>query len=339
MAPSKALERSTGVASESDVIKVELHARDHQLLKELPVEEISDRLCCPDELFWVDVTSPTPADLSLLAEEFGFHPLAMEDTAKRHQRPKVDFYDEFLFIVFYALESSDGHPQTVEMNLFAGKNFLVTVHSEDVPAIGETAERWRQQIPKLGHRGIGLLIYSLLDAIVDDYFPVIDALTERIEDLEQAVFERFDNDAQAAIFGLKKDLLAVRRVLGPERDVMNVLVRRDSPVFGAETIVYFQDVYDHILRVTDAVDTYRDLLSSALDAYLSVTSNRLNQVMRTLTASSIILMSMTLVASVYGMNFVHMPELSWQLGYAWALGLMLSIGFVILGVFRRIDWL
>ncbi len=120
---------------------------------------------------------------------------------------------------------------------------------------------------------------------------------------------------------------------------MNVLVRRDSPVFGAETIVYFQDVYDHILRVTDAVDTYRDLLSSALDAYLSVTSNRLNQVMRTLTASSIILMSMTLVASVYGMNFVHMPELSWQLGYAWALGLMLSIGLVILGVFRRIDWL
>ena len=134
-------------------------------------------------------------------------------------------------------------------------------------------------------------------------------------------------------------MLAVRRVLGPERDVMNVLVRRDSPVFGAETIVYFQDVYDHILRVTDAVDSYRDLLSSALDVHLSMTSNRLNQVMKTLTGSSIILMSMTLVASVYGMNFDVMPELDWQLGYAWALGLMTVVGGTLFAVFRRIDWL
>ncbi len=321
------------------MITIKLHSRNDQLWDDLPVAEISDRLCHQDELFWVDVVSPTPTDLRLLAEEFGFHPLAMEDTAKRHQRPKVDFYDGFLFIVFYAMETRDGRPQTVEINLFAGKNYLVTVHSEDVPAIIKTADRWKQRTPNLDSQGIGLLIYSLLDAIVDDYFPVIDDLTERIEDLEAAVFERFDSDAQADIFGLKKDLLAVRRILGPERDVMNVLVRRDSPVFGAETIVYFQDVYDHILRVTDAVDTYRDLLSSALDAYLSVTSNRLNQVMKTLTASSIILMSMTLVASIYGMNFVHMPELGWDLGYAWALGLMLAIGLTVFQVFRRIDWL
>ena len=127
--------------------------------------------------------------------------------------------------------------------------------------------------------------------------------------------------------------------MAPERDVMNVLVRRESPIFDDVQIVYFQDVYDHILRVTDAVDTYRDLLSSALDASLSVTSNRLNQVMKTLTASSIILMSMTLVASVYGMNFDHMPELHWLFGYPWALGLMTAIGVSVYALFRRIDWL
>src|SRR5262249_397670 len=147
----------------------------------------------------------------------------------------------------------------------------------------------------------------------DGYFPCIDNLSDRIEDLEASIFERFDTKTQQAIFKVKKNLLAIRRVVAPERDVLNVLVRRESPVFDEATIIYFQDIYDHLLRVTDAVDTYRDLMSSALDSYLSVTSNRLNQVMKTLTASSIILMSMTLVASIYGMNFDNIPELHWRL--------------------------
>src|SRR5262249_38742880 len=151
--------------------------------------------------------------------------------------------------------------------------------------------------------------------------------------------QRFDTETQKSIFGLKKELLAIRRVVAPERDVLNVLVRRENPIFDEATIVYFQVIYDNILRVTDAVVPLRGLMASALDSYLSVTSNRLNQVMKTLTASSIILMSMTLVASVYGMNFDHMPELHWQLGYAWALGLMLAIGTMLLLAFKRIDWL
>jgi magnesium transporter len=138
---------------------------------------------------------------------------------------------------------------------------------------------------------------------------------------------------------VKKSLLAIRRVVAPERDVLNVLVRRESPVFDGATIVYFQDIYDHLLRVLDAVDTYRDLMSSALDSYLSVTSNRLNQVMKTLPASSIVLMSMTLVASIYGMNFDNIPESHWRLGYYGALALMVLIGAGLGWVFRRIDWL
>ena len=321
------------------MIRINVHTGATGLQDNVPLEQISNVLEREGNLLWVDVVDPTPDDVRLLGEEFRFHPLALEDALRRHQRPKLDHYDGFLFIVFYGLEVHDGRPRTREINLFAGPNYLVTVHDGSFAAIRETADRWCENVERLGNRGVGLLVYSLLDTIVDGYFPVVDDLAERIEDLEAAVFDRADASAQEAIFDLKKDLLAVRRVLAPERDVMNILVRRDTPVFGEEQIVYFQDVYDHILRVTDAVDTYRDLLSSALDAHLSMTSNRLNQVMKTLTGSSIILMSMTLVASIYGMNFDVMPELHWQLGYAWALGLMTVVGGTLFAVFRRIDWL
>ena len=322
------------------MITVNLHTEGRELQTDLPLERISEVLQHGRRsLLWVDVASPTPEDLRLIGEEFAFHPLALEDATKRHQRPKLDTYDGFLFLVFYGLQTHDGRPEAVELDLFIGPNYLVTVHTGDCPAIPATAARWRQNAAHAGRRGIGLLVYALLDAIVDDYFPVIDDLAERIEEVEASVFDQGGAGAQRELFALKKDLLTVRRVIGPERDVLNLLVRRDSPVFGGETVVYFQDVYDHILRVTDAVDTYRDLLSSALDAQLSVTSNRLNQVMKTLTASSIILMSTTLVASVYGMNFDHMPELHWDLGYPWALGLMVSIALAVFTVFRRMDWL
>ncbi|HVL24210.1 MAG TPA: magnesium/cobalt transporter CorA [Thermomicrobiales bacterium] len=320
------------------MIDVRVYSNGRGVESHLPVNQISDTLEQDDHLVWVDVVSPTEGELTRLGEEFGFHPLAMEDATKRHQRPKVDFYDDFLFIVFYALDIADGRPQTREMAIFAGKNYLVTVRDAAITAVDETVERWRGERPRHQQLSVGLLIYSLLDAIVDDYFPVIDWISEQIEDLEVRIFDHYERRAQAEIFGLKKNLLAVRRVLAPERDVMNVLVRPDSPVFGAETVVYFQDVYDHILRVTDAVDTYRDLLSSSLDALLSITSNHLNQIVKTLTSSSIILMTMTLVAGIYGMNFDNMPELSWHFGYLWSLGLMAAIGVGLFIMFRRMDW-
>lgn len=320
------------------MISVHIHTDGQGLQTSLPLERISDVLDEAASLLWVDVVDPTPDDLRLLGEEFRFHPLAMEDATKRHQRPKIDFYDGFLFIVFYELEIHHARPETRELTLFVGKNYLVTVHDGAFEVVKETARRWRENVHLPGDRGVGLLVYSLLDAVVDGYFPIIDELSERIEDMEQAIFERSDQRIQQEIFMLKRDLLAIRRVLGPERDVMNVLVRRDSPVFEPGTIVYFQDIYDHLLRVMDAVDTYRDLLTGALDAYFTVTSNRLNQVVKTLTASSIILMSMTLVAGIYGMNFVYMPELHWLLGYPWALGLMLAVGAGLFIMFRRIDW-
>jgi magnesium transporter len=302
-------------------------------------EEISDLVADPAALLWVDVVNPSVEEFDLVAREFGFHPLAVEDAMRRHQRPKIDEYDGYLFMIFYALDLCDGHPCGQEIAFFIGKNYVMTVHDSDLPALSATRERWQANVANDGQRSVGFLVYVILDAIVDDYFPVIDAVAERIDALEDEIFSGNEAATQEEIFRLKRNLLDVRRIVAPERDVMNRLVRRDAPVFDPSVIVYFQDVYDHILRVTDAVDTYRDVLSSALDANLSMTSYRLNEVVKRLTSSSIILMSVTLIAGIYGMNFVYMPELSWRWGYPAALGGMALLAAVLLLIFKRIDWL
>lgn len=323
------------------MISINIHGEPNGVFRcDVPIAQLDELAGRPDHLLWVDLHDPTPAEIARIGERFELHPLALEDAARFNQRPKLDQYETFLMIVFFALSwPATAGPQTQEIHLFVGANFLITIHRGDLPAIAETAHRWSQHAGNRHTHRVGLLVYALLDAIVDGYFPVIDTLAERVDELEQAIFDAGDISAQARIFALKKDLLAVRRVVAPERDVMNVLVRRDTPLFGDRELVYFQDVYDHVLRVTDAIDLYRDLLASALDASMSVTANRLNKVMRTLTASSIILMSVTVVASIYGMNFETMPELRWVLGYPWALGLMLLVGGSLFALFRHIDWL
>lgn len=324
------------------MISVNVHTSGNVLENGLLIEEISDVIGRPDELLWIDVIQPTEDDLNRIRQEFKFHPLAMEDVTRQHQRPKVDIYDDFILIIFYGLQ--DGDPSETrapltQVGIFVGSNYVVTVHNELIPALDETSERWCRNIEELGSRSIALLVYSVLDAIVDSYFPILDDISDRLEELEARIFEDFDASSQKEIFQIKKQLVGLRKNIAPERDVLNVLLRRDTPIFDQKVIAYFQDVYDHILRVTDAIDTFRDLLSSALDFHLAVASNRLNQVMKTLTASSIILMGMTLIASVYGMNFDRIPELHWNFGYAWALGLMALVGASLFTLFRRIDWI
>jgi magnesium transporter len=208
-----------------------------------------------------------------------------------------------------------------------------------IPQLQEVATRWRQNTADLKGRSVAILLYSVLDTIVDSYFPILDAIAEHIDAMEESIFGRSGRDALEPLFQMRKNLLALRRVIGPERDIMAMLVRRDLEVLGPTTAVYFQDVYDHVLRVTDSLDTYRDLLSGALDAYLSVVSNNLNQVMRTLTAWSIILMSLTLIPSIYGMNVHFWPTPGSRFGWDFALMVMFGIGGVLFALFKTINWL
>jgi magnesium transporter len=313
----------------------------HGTLQPAPeTDKIDQFIADGDNLLWLDIDTELTADLSLLDREFGFHELALEDALRHHQRPKIELYDTFTFIVFYAVSprSTPGQPELSQIAFFAGRNFLVTVHKGHVPEIEESARRWRANIQKID-RSIGSLLYSLLDSIVDGYFPVVDQVADLVEGIEEAVFERYDGNALEDIFSLKKSLLNMRRALAPERDVLNILIRRDTPLFGTASIIYFQDVYDHVVRVTDAIDIYRDLLTSALDAYLSISSNRLNQVMKTLTSWTIPLMAASLLAGVWGMNFDNMPELDWRFGYLFALSLIAGVFVLIALAFRKRKWL
>jgi magnesium transporter len=307
---------------------------------DLDPEKIDAFIADPSNLLWLDIDTAAHPDLSLLEREFGFHELAIEDALRQHERSKVVEYDGYYFLVFHAIRP-DADPDDLrfsQVSIFVSTNYLVTVHYGMLTQIEESAERWKRNIEKI-NRSAGTLLYSILDAIVDDYLPVIDRVSDAVEEIEASVFERFRQEALEEIFKLKRSLLQMRRVVSPERDSINVLLRRESPIFGADSFPYFQDIYDHLVRVTDAIDIYRDLLASAVDAYLSMSSNRLNEVMKTLTSVSIPLMTGALLAGIWGMNFEHMPELKWRLGYPMALAIITAVCFAISYYFRRRKWL
>jgi magnesium transporter len=273
----------------------------------------------------------------MLRREFGFHELALEDTLRRGQRPKVDQYEGYYFIVLYTVRSE---PEIVtnEVHCFWGSNYFVSVHEGPVPEIRTAVERWVTSGERL-RQGVAYQVYALFDAVVDGYFPVVDAVAERIEDLEDRVFSGDDPEVVRDVFEFRRQLFAVRRVIAPLRDVLNELIRRDVPVFPRTLIPYLTDVYDHAIRVIDALDLQRDLLASAMESYLSATSNRLNQTMRTLTAYTIALIVPTLIAGVYGMNYRLIPRNDTEWGFGFAVALMGVSMIGLLAWFKRNGWL
>ena len=311
-------------------------------LKAKELNEIDKLRATADHVVWLDIASPTADDLALLRDEFDVHPLAIEDLEKRKQRPKVDTYGEQQAIVVYEVvppaKGAAGHFVLGELHLFAGPGYLVSVRWSASPAIADVERRFRQHADSVA-RTPGALLYTILDAVVDGYFPMLDKLSDEIEKLEDRILRGGQISATLRrILALKRELLDLRRNLSPLRDVANALLRRDVPLVDDLSAPYFQDLYDHIVRVLDGLDLQRDLLASALEANLSVTSNNLNAVMKRLTAFTVILMVPTLVAGIYGMNFHAMPELSWPLGYPLALGVMLVAMAGAAIFFRARDW-
>jgi magnesium transporter len=225
------------------------------------------------------------------------------------------------------------------MSAFVAQNYLVTVRKEPVWDLARVVERWDAH-SDLAKEGGGYLLYILLDEVVDGYFDALDLYEDRTEEVEEEVLgPDAGTQAQTEIFRLKKELLVFRRSVAPLRDVLDVMQRRTVDVVTRPLEPYYRDVYDHVLRVTDFVDSIRDILTSALEAYLSVVSNRLNVVMKKLTGWAGIVLVPTLIAGIYGMNFVRMPELTWRYGYPYALGLMLVSGLILYRAFKRRDWL
>ena len=311
-----------------------------QVLDEARLDEI-DRLRATDgNLVWLDIADPQDDDIRLLEREFGLHALAVEDLRKRRQRPKMDTYrDQHVIVTYEVLAGTDERAYDLaEIHLVAGKGYLVSVHWADSPALGDVRARLERRAEAVGDSA-GTLLYAVLDAVVDGYFPLLDGLSDRIDTLEEQIVSGEQGRATLRdVLLIKRELLELRRVLAPQRDVANQLLRRDVGLIDDAAAPYYRDLYDHLIRVLESVDLYRDLVSASLDANLSVTSNNLNTVMKRLTALTVVLILPTLVASIYGMNFQFIPGLDSPVGF-WASLIGMGLLMVIAAAYFKVkDW-
>ena len=302
-------------------------------------ETIKDHLQHDGPKILLDIANPTQDDLDLLERQFGFHPLTMEDTEKRGERPKLEIFDTYSFLVVHAFRL-EGKTELVdsEVHVLFGKRFMVTLRYEPPFDISRVKERLEHQ-QHLTEEGGAFLLYLLLDEIVDGYFEVIDRLEDLGDDIEDRVFaDQPDPDVQEDIFRLKRLVVKFRRLIAPLREALDRAL--EMPEFVTPSMApYFRDVLDHVIRASDFADNIRDLLTSALEAQLSQISNRMNQVMKSLTSWGAIILVPTLIAGIYGMNFQGMPELHWAVGYPLALGLMVASAAGLYLAFRRKGWL
>jgi magnesium transporter len=322
---------------------IHCHTHEHTFTQLSGTDQIPELIKDPKHIFWLDVQDATEQELATIGDIFHLHPLAVEDASREHQRPKVEEYEHFFFLVFHTvnLDATKQELITRELDIFVGANYLITVHTEPVRELDEVEQRWKRNGGQL-ERGVGILLYLLLDTIVDRYFPVSDEMVDQAEELEDRLFASKatvrERQLTLDLLALKKQFLAFRRIVTPERDVLYALTNRDSPFFSEHIMLYFRDVSDHVTRLADTLDLYRDQLSTIMDANLSIVSNDLNKVMRTLTVMSIILMFDALIAGIYGMNFANMPELHWYYGYFGVLAFMGVASILLVLFFWRLKW-
>lgn len=268
----------------------------------------------------------------LLRNEFKFHPLAIEDALNRHERPGVQESDHTLFLEAPAITPGSEEDRYSQVSFFLGKHSLISVCIDDFPMAELWKDRWKGHPEEFGDAP-AYLLHSLLDAIVDEYFPATDTIQASVEDLEDRIYSGNRASVQE-VLKIKRRLLEMRRHLTPLRDVINTILRRDVTLVPLQAKPYFQDIYDHVLRLTELIDLNRDILTTVLDAQLNIASNRLNEVMRVMTVLATLLMTAALVAGIYGMNFEFMPELHWRMGYPFAIGLMAFLSIIELILFK-----
>jgi magnesium transporter len=255
-----------------------------------------------DEYFWLDLTDPSADEVAALGEAFSFHPLALEDLSKRGQRPKLDAFGDYMFLVYYgAGEGSGGEVELEEVHAFLSGGYIVTSHKRHCSVLEEARERLEDQSP----RSEQFVVYRVLDGLTDSFFPILDRLDERMEALDGEIFDRPQPQQLEEITALRRELVRLRRVVTPQRDLLarGVDDILDLPGLEADSRNYFRDVYDHAIRISDQIDAYRDLLAGTRDAYLSVVSNRLNQITKQLTVVATIFLPLSFIVGFFGQNF------------------------------------
>jgi magnesium transporter len=305
--------------------------------------ERADQLSPPSDesVVWINVGGVHDVQvLETLGKQFSLHPLLLEDVANTDQRPKLDDYEEYLFVVIKMLSLTERKEIAVEqVSLVLGRNYVLSFQENGTDVFQPVRERLRGGKGRLRQADSDYLLYALVDAIVDQYFAVLELMGERLEAVQQAVVDDPKPETLNDIHALKRQLLFLRRAVWPLRDVMNNLSRSDCRFLHDPTKVFFRDVYDHVVQIVDTIETLREMVSASLDIYLSSVSYRLNAVMRVLTVITTIFMPLSFIASIYGMNFEYMPELRSPWGYPLVLGVMAAVGVGMLVLFRKKRWL
>jgi magnesium transporter len=294
----------------------------------------------PGTITWINVDGlGDVGTLAKLGERFALHPLALEDVLNVPQRPKVERYDKHMFIVMRTMRLADGAMVEEQVSLFFGADWLITVQERpDGDCFGTVREAIRAGRGRARESGADYVAYLLLDAVVDAYFPVIEHFGERMQALESEALAEPDQAVLVDMQRMRHELLALRRAVWPMREEVSILLREESAPITPETRVFLRDVYDHAVQALEIVESLRETAVSVMEVYLSVQNQRLNEIMKVLTIIATLFIPLTFIASIYGMNFRHMPELEWRYGYVWALGLMAVTAVLLIAYFRRKGW-
>jgi magnesium transporter len=314
--------------------------QDGKKLAEIPVEDISTYVSRPDCFVWVALKDATPAELEQMREEFDLHELAVEDAHHGHQRPKIEEYGDSLFAVLHTVEASGGELVVGEVDIFVGRNYVLSVRNRSLKGFQEVRARAEREPEQLKF-GSGYVLYALMDSVVDRYFPVFDSLETELEDIEARIFSA-DSTTRAnieALYDLKHKLMVLKHATGPLLDSIGKLYGGRVPQVCAGMSEYFRDVYDHLIRINQNIDAMREMVTTATSVNLSLITLAENETTKRLAAYAALVAVPTMVAGVYGMNFEHMPELEWVWGYPFALSLMVGIDAYLWFRFRKSGWL
>lgn len=319
-------------------------SKNRKTRRDIPIQEYSKTIADKGNVLWVDIKDPSKDELSALAGIFNFHPLAIEDTIRFVELPKIDEYDSHLFVVFHkvSLDIDTEKLNTQEIDFFLGKNFIVTAHRGDCEIIEQVIEKVIKDAGILKN-GPDFIMYSIMDIAIDQYFPVLDKFDDKLVEIEEnLVKSKTNGDIMEQLINIKRNFGVLKRSLNPQRDVISRLASHHYKLISAHTTLYFKDIYDHIFRIYSTLESYNDLATVIFDAYLSTisvklneTSNKMNYIMQKLTLVATIFMPLTFIASVYGMNFKHMPELEWSWSYYAVLALMGIISVWLFFFFKK----
>ena len=334
----------------TEKVKITVFDYDEKQFQERAIDNV--RKCFPynktDSVTWINIDGVHDLDIIRdLGTEFNIHPLILEDIVNTAQRPKMEDMGEYIFIVLKMIYPDEQDPKKInieQVSLIVGRNYVISFQEEEGDVFDPIRDRIRHAKGRIRKTGTDYLAYSLLDAVIDTYFSILEGFGEEVEALEEVLASDPKPETLQIIHRLKRINIFLRKSVWPLREIINGIMRVETGIVKKQTMLYFRDIYDHTIQVMDTIEATRDMVSGMLDVYLSSQSNKMNEVMKVLTIFAAIFIPLTFIAGIYGMNFnpqaspFNMPELNWKFGYFFALGLMLAVALVMLAYFKRKKW-